>query len=1241
MKLFLEMRFTYTILPKLFFLTISLSILSCSTQKPQYGKNVRKLIIEKEKDTSKVAHTFFLVGDAGNADEPNSQKVLSLLQAKLESASKSSTLIFLGDNIYPVGFSEEEDSLPKLKLQNQLKIAEDFKGKTIFIPGNHDWYSGIGGLERQADFVTTYLKDKKSFLPRKSCAIELLKVSDNVSLIAVDSEWFLTDWDKHPTINKDCDIKTREDFFEEFESLLKKNQDKTVIIAIHHPLITNGTHGGQFSLQKQLFPLEPKIPLPILGTVANILRSTSGASHQDLQSKIYRNYSNRIQTLLSKYDNVVVVSGHDHNLQFINKNNIKQIISGSGSKTEAAKAIGANDFSYGRNGYAVLEVLESGKTKVNYFGRENDTEILLFSQDILEPSEDFAVQSLSDKFPKEISSSIYSKKLTKKSVFYSFLFGKHYRKYYGTEVIAKTASLDTLFGGLTPIRAGGGHQSKSLRMADADGKEFVMRALKKSATQFLQTVAFKNQAVVDDFENTYAEDFLLDFYTTSHPFTPFAVGNLAEFVNVAHSNPQLFYLPKQKILGNYNSNYGDELYMIEERIAEVSNYNDENSAEVSDNISTTDLLKKLHKDEKYSVDEQSYIRARLFDMLIGDWDRHDDQWRWAEQKKGDSVVYKPLPRDRDQAFSKYDGFAIWFIMNIPDLRHMQTFGGKIRNVRWFNREPYPLDLALLKTATEDDWLAAAKYIQTHLSDDNIKKSFNNLPTEVQDETLTRIKANLKIRRDDLAKYAAEYYTILQETAIVVGTNKKDKFVIKRKENGVVEVQVIRIKSTGEQLLYKKDFFAGKTKHLWIYGLEDDDVFEVSGTAKSSIKIKLIGGQNYDSYTIEDGRKVKIFDFKSKENAVDVDSKTGINLVDDYDLNLYSYKKPHYNFFTGYPTIGYNPDDNVKVGFGLNYTVNNFKQNPYTQKHSLKGNYYFGTQGVELDYLGSFPELFGKWGMDITGMFTTPNFTMNYFGYGNSTQNQDEEFGMNYNRVRIQQLKVGVALKKIGRNGSEISFAPLFEQFEVEKTTNRFINIPEIINSEVFLNQFFASATAKYKFKNHDFDALPSIGLEFGLSGSWTTNLENSKMNFPTLQTNLAVFHKIDSEGNLVLGTNFKYKKIFNSNYFFYQGASIGGDSDLRGFRNDRFLGDSYFAQSTDIRITIGKIRESIAPFTYGILGGFDYGRVWIDGPDSEKWQHDLGGGIWINTVKMFTARLTIFKAPQETARVSFGLNFNF
>ena len=199
MKLFLQMHFTNRIFTKIFLLSFSLLIFSCASKKPQYGKNIKDFEKSTINDSSAVIHSFYLVGDAGNADEPNSQKVLSLLQERLKNASKESTLMFLGDNIYPVGFSETQDSLPKVKLLNQLKIADDFKGNTIFIPGNHDWYSGIQGLEKQAEFVTNYLKDKKAFLPRKSCAIELLKLDNDVSLITIDSEWFLANWDKHPT----------------------------------------------------------------------------------------------------------------------------------------------------------------------------------------------------------------------------------------------------------------------------------------------------------------------------------------------------------------------------------------------------------------------------------------------------------------------------------------------------------------------------------------------------------------------------------------------------------------------------------------------------------------------------------------------------------------------------------------------------------------------------------------------------------------------------------------------------------------------------------------------------------------------------------------------------------------------------------------------------------------------------------------------------------------------------------
>ena len=226
-------------------------------------------------------------------------------------------------------------------------------------------------------------------------------------------------------------IKTREAFFDELENILNKNQDKTVILALHHPLMSNGTHGGQFSLEKQLFPLEQKIPLPVIGSVINLIRKTSGISPQDIQNKQYTLFTKRIKTLLQGQDNVIVVSGHDHNLQYINKDNIKQIISGAGSKSEAAKAVFPNDFSYGGNGFAALNIYENGAAKVLFYGNEKNTEKLLFEHTVLDSKENYN-QVFPSSFPKMTTAAIYSEKQTHKNGFYKFLFGQHYRKQYST-----------------------------------------------------------------------------------------------------------------------------------------------------------------------------------------------------------------------------------------------------------------------------------------------------------------------------------------------------------------------------------------------------------------------------------------------------------------------------------------------------------------------------------------------------------------------------------------------------------------------------------------------------------------------------------------------------------------------------------------------------------------------------------------------------------------------------------------
>jgi len=648
---------------KLSFLIVSLLLTSCATYNAQYNKDSKNWNTQNKEQNLEVAHTFYLIGDAGNATEGEFLTHFNLLKEEISSSQKNTTVLFLGDNIYKKGMSKKNHPKRKLaehRLDAQLNLVKNFKGKTIFIPGNHDYYNnGIKGLKRQENYIIKKLQDKNAFLPRNGCPLKKVTISNDIVLLIIDSQWYLENWNNNPTMNDKCEIKTRESFFEEFESLIKKNTSKTILIAMHHPMFSYGAHGGQFSFKQQFYPTSNKIPMPILGTIANVLRTTTGISPQDMLNPFYQELKKRLVTISQRAERVVFVSGHEHNLQYIFKDNIPQIISGSGSKISPARILKGSKFAYGKLGYAKLIVYTNGASWVYYYSEINGEKKLLFKTEIYTNNKTDSIYKFQNNFPKKITTSIYTAKETSKGKLFTAFWGKHYRKYYSTKILAPTVQLDTLFGGLTPVRKGGGFQSKSLRLKDKNGKEYVMRALRKSATQFLQAALFKTQYIGGVFDNTYTESLLLDIYTTAHPYTPLAIGTLASASSIYHTNPTLYYVPKQNALKHFNKDFGNELYLIEERA--TSGHGNLKSFGFSNKlISTTDLLRNLQKSDAYYVDEDAYIRARLFDMLIGDWDRHQDQWRWAEFKVGTKKMYKPVPRDRDQAFSKYDGFFMGF-----------------------------------------------------------------------------------------------------------------------------------------------------------------------------------------------------------------------------------------------------------------------------------------------------------------------------------------------------------------------------------------------------------------------------------------------------------------------------------------------------------------------------------------------------------------------------------------------------
>ncbi|MEX0290876.1 MAG: metallophosphoesterase [Flavobacteriaceae bacterium] len=1167
-------------------LVLILMILSgCATYEAQYKIPGGSSDISSDKE---VVHTFYLIGDAGLSPEGEPNAALKGLKARLDKASKRSTTIFLGDNIYPAGLPKKSDEgyrAAKNNLDAQIEVVKDYVGKTVFIPGNHDWYNdGLKGLKRQQEYLEKALDSNHVLFPEDGCPIEKIEISEDIVVIAIDTKWYLTNWDKHPNMNDNCDIKTRQKFFDEMESLIKKNRDKTTILAMHHPMFTYGSHGGQFSFKKSLSPL------PVLGTFINMLRRTTGASPEDLQNKRYTELKKRLVTLAQYSNKVILASGHEHTLQYIVEDNTPQIVSGSGAKKGAARLINGSEFSTGEMGYAKLEVYKDGSSRVRYYGVGEQEERFLFTTEVLPANRTKPGKDYGSEFPSTVKASIYTPQETEKSNFFKSIWGERYRKYYSVEVEAPTVNLDTLFGGLKPVRKGGGHQSKSLRLEHESGRQYVMRALRKSAELYLQAMAFQDQYIVGDFEDTYTESILSDFYTGSHPYAPFTIGKLSDAVDLYHTNPVLYYIPKQNALQEFNEEFGDELYMIEEHTSEGHDIASFGYAKKIE--STDDLIKNLRKDEKYTVDKEAYVRARLFDMMIGDWDRHVDQWRWAEfdDKASGKVVYRPIPRDRDQAFSIMGDGALMKLATriVPGLRLMEGFMEEIRSVRGFNSSPktFVLDMALLPETSIDLWEEQARFIQQNIDEAVIEKAFMSFPEEVKDETVDKIKKVLLARKGNLVGTAREYYGIINKFAVVIGTDKDDYFTINALPNGKTEVIGQRIKG-GEKAdtFFHKTYSKGITKEIWIYGLDDDDVFETTG--QTAIRVRIVGGQNNDTYKVAQGGKIHIYDYKSKKNTYDQASKARIHRTDDYNTNTYLFSKLKSSVNQFLPTIGANPDDGLRIGFSNIYTFNGFKQNPFTQQHTVNASFYFATSGFDLGYKGEFAEVFGSANLELDAKFTSPNFSINFFGFGNETVNMDDDLDLDFNRVKIQTLKFSPSLVWRGEMGSKFRLGVSYETIKVEQTENRFIDTFYQASGLETDNNFFG-ADAQYTYSNADNDAFPTMGMATSLHVGYKSNTDNSDQNFGYIIPSLSFDYRIIPSGRLVLATKWKAHFNIGDNFEFYQGASIGGFDGLRGFRNQRFTGKKSYYQNTDLRLSLSQLKTGLLPVSVGLYGGVGY-----------------------------------------------------
>lgn len=341
--------------------------------------------------------------------------------------------------------------------------------------------------------------------------------------------------------------------------------------------------------------------------------------------------------------------------------------------------------------------------------------------------------------------------------------GEQYREAWATPITAPVVFLDTLYGGVEVIEEGGGKQTHSLELEDPNGIRLTLRSITKDP-----------DPLIPDFVKTLGlENIVVDGISAQHPYAAIVAAALAEHAGIMHTHPKIVFVPKQDRLGKYNEKYGNRLFLLEyESEGKVDWTGIEDVIEIMD----TDDLQKLKQEhpEDVAIDIPLFVRARLFDLIIGDWDRHAKQWGWVVQKKQGKHLAFPLAGDRDNAFFSIDGVLPAVITNKEFLPKVQSLDDTIDFLPGLVLK---VDRYFLINVPEEVFTEQATVLQDKLSNTVIKEAFQLWPESIRELNAAEIIQNLISRRDDIQEYAKEFKRLIDEKGYLeeplVGSEDKE------------------------------------------------------------------------------------------------------------------------------------------------------------------------------------------------------------------------------------------------------------------------------------------------------------------------------------------------------------------------------------------------------------------------------------------------------------------------------------
>jgi hypothetical protein len=1177
------------------------------------------------------------------------------LDQRLKAVGGPEVVLFAGDYV-----AECTDEMVRFKLGNGngrevfatlqpvVELVRSNPGVTFyFVPGDRDWdHSGKQGLrcvKRLEDYLNSLDLPNLNWPLRNGCpGPELVNLSDEVALLMVNTQWWNHPYDKPVPADADCKTADSDIAIDETMSLIEKNTDRNVILAGHYPPYSQGRHGGEFPTGQHFVP-------PIIGGILLSWRQNIGTP-KDLNNK-------RLASLRRTFKNN---SGQTRGIFFLGaQDQSQQLIRYRENYIVNAGAAGPGRW-VGRHKPALHTSREAGFTEmvfgkdgaVSYEYRLAGSGNLAFQRDIysapcvpgtlsdkngIPPNPAYRPCNVSDDEMAALCSINTSKiAVVTPGAEYAagkvreLLLGKHHRDAWTTPVTVPVQVTSEYKGGLVPLREGHTKLSQSLRFRAPSGKEYLFKSIDKNARKAL------------DFElrGTFIGNIVDDQTSIGHPFGRVVVPPLMENLDILHVSPELLILGNCPALGDYNPAFGGLLGTLEEA---------PKGDKKKKGIPGTFGAKKMHKsyeafrirfdDQEVEFAYDEYLRARLFDLLIGDWNRHEDNWQWAEFDRDGIRYLRPVPRDRDKAFSLIDGIGPRFVTKVF-LTRLEHFGYKKPDAGSLSYQSRHLDRLLLSQMSMQDYLREAQAIQFALSDEIIEAAIKTMPAETYAVSGAEIVAKLKARRDELASFAEDFYLMYAETVDIVGTNDEEEFRVRTFGDNLVEVTVTDIKGRSkDKVLYQRTFHPHETREIRLYGLGDDDVFQLDGKAGGPINVRLIGGPGKDAFRSEideKGSKALVYE---KSKTADEAAPEGMKFVKSYRDYLYSYDRTAHEFNKISPAFGASISgfNGLSLGLGLRFRRYNFTRRKYSTEYKFyfegnaRGNYF-----VELS--ADFKDIYKKVDFVINTHYGVPDFRNFFFGIGSNTSfDRDAVVRNEFHLVRLQNLSGEMGFRRRFGDKSYVSLMAGIQSNRPEKTGGTILDTETpYFGTEKLV---YGYLQPKFVLDLRDDKRLPSKGIMLEASQKWAYSPDGEGQFGVTKLGAEAHFSPRRSPMSLSFKVGYANS---TGRVPFYELPVIGRNNGLRGFQRGRFTGDGYVFYNTEFRTPVAKIRGKFIPLTLGVRVFYDRGKLLQRDEEDAGMKDAFGFGFYMVPIsKRYTMSvLTGFSVEEHPVfRFSVGTRF--